>query len=249
MNLVDTLLSPLLEASRLDALAKTAGCSESELREDLSCLVPSFLGILTALFRGGGSGLVWQAVRQADEQLDADRFQILLDVGRVQYLRESGQLSLDSILGQDRWNAILGVLRQNTQGTRGDRALLLPLMAPYLLAALSRQLNSPPWSYNMNSLALLLESQRKHVTLAAPDDVFASLATLPGLDPLSLMRKNSSVPAEDGRIISPVSTFFVGALILGVVAVIVMGSSWVRPGGTAPQPPAPTTLNPGQGSR
>ena len=182
MNIVELILK-LLGGDTLKQLSSLTGESPDLVQKALGAIVPTLLsGIGGAASKPNGAEKLWNSLRSVDDSL-SDNLGSVIAKGGADELAKKGTNILGDLLGSGGLTALIGPLAKFLAGNTALVSKLLPMIAPFALSVISKQVKSG--GLDAAGLLKLLLSQKSNIARAIPGDLAKGLAGVQGLGDLA----------------------------------------------------------------
>ena len=182
MNIVEMILK-LLGGDTLKQLSAFTGESPDLVQKALGAIVPTLLsGIGGAAAKPNGAEKLWNSLRSVDDSL-SDNLGSVIAKGGADELTKKGTSILGDLLGTGGLTALIGPLAKFLAGNTALVSKLLPMIAPFALSVLSKQVKSG--GLDAAGLLKMLLSQKSNIARAIPGDLAKGLAGVQGLSDLA----------------------------------------------------------------
>ena len=182
MNIVELILK-LLGGDTLKQLSAFTGESPDLVQKALGAIVPTLLsGIGGAAAKPNGAEKLFNSLRSIDDSL-SDNLGSVIAKGGADELAKKGTNILGDLLGSGGLTALIGPLAKFLAGTTALVSKLLPMIAPFALSVLSKQVKSG--GLDAAGLLKMLLSQKSNIARAIPGDLAKGLAGVQGLSDLA----------------------------------------------------------------
>ncbi len=182
MNIVELILK-LLGGDTLKQLASLTGESPDLVQKALGAIVPTLLsGIGGAAAKPNGAEKLFNTLRSVDDSL-SDNLGSVIAKGGADELAKKGTNILGDLLGSGGLTALIGPIAKFLAGNTALVSKLLPMIAPFALSVLSKQVKSG--GLDAAGLLKLLLSQKSNIARAIPGDLAKGLAGVQGLSDLT----------------------------------------------------------------
>jgi hypothetical protein len=182
MNIVELILK-LLGGDTLKQLSAFTGESPDLVQKALGAIVPTLLsGIGGAAAKPNGAEKLFNSLRSIDDSL-SDNLGSVIAKGGADELAKKGTNILGDLLGGGALTALIGPLAKFLAGNTALVSKLLPMIAPFALSVLSKQVKSG--GLDAAGLLKMLLSQKSNIARAIPGDLAKGLAGVQGLSDLA----------------------------------------------------------------
>ncbi|WP_373652477.1 DUF937 domain-containing protein [Schlesneria sp. DSM 10557] len=251
MNIVEMILKAL-SGDTLKTLSAAIGETPENVQKAISAIVPTLLsglGSLAAKPEGGEK--IWNSLRKVDENV-ADDLGGVLSGGGADDLAKKGTGILEDLLGKGGLTALIGSIASFLASNPALVKKLLPLVAPFILSFLGKQVKSQ--GLDLGGLLKMILSQKSNIAKAMPAGLADSLSGVQGLGDFSNFVSDSarSVRAAGDKAAAAASDSMQWMVpLVALVVLLAAGAWWLNnskppagPGGT-PTPANPPTAGVG----
>ena len=182
MNIVEMILKAL-SGDTLNKLAAAIGESPESVQKAVAAIVPTLLsGIGGLAAKPEGGEKLWNSLRAVDPKVSDDLGSVLQG-GGADELAKKGTGILEDLMGKGGLAALIGPLAAFLSNNTGLVKKLLPLVAPFILSSLGKQVKSG--GLDLGGLLKMILAQKGNISKAMPAGLMDSLSGVQGLGDLS----------------------------------------------------------------
>ncbi len=194
MNLVEQMMKQLLAGDTLGQLADAAGAGQDDTKKAISAAVPALLSGLGSLAsKPEGANKLWSTLKSVDDNAISD-LGGMLSGGKSDQVAKTGTSILESLFGKGMIAALISALASFLGGKTALVTKLLPMLAPFLIGMIGKQVKSG--GLDLGGLTKLILGQKGNIAAAMPQGLLSSLTGVQGLGDLTGFAKGA---AASGR--------------------------------------------------
>ena len=222
MNIVELILKAL-SGDTLKQLSSLVGESPEVVQKALAAIVPTLLsGVGGLASKPQGAEKLWSALKSVDPEISDNLGSVLAGAG-AEELKKKGTSILEDLMGKNSLASLIGPLAAFLAGNTGLVTKLLPLVAPFLLSFLGKQVKSG--GLDLAGLTKLLLSQKGNIASALPAGLAKGLAGVQGLGDLTSFASEATkaVSNAGSKAASESTNWLAPALIAGA---LLLGGLW-----------------------
>ena len=247
MNLVEQMMRQLLAGDTLGQLADAAGAGQDDTKKAISAAVPALLSGLGSLAsKPEGANKLWSTLKSVDDNTISDLGGMLTG-GKSDQVAKTGTSILESLFGKGMIAALISALASFLGGKTALVTKLLPMLAPFLIGMIGKQVKSG--GLDLGGLTKLILGQKGNIAAAMPQGLLSSLTGVQGLGDLTGFAKGAAAAvggatkaagATATRAVEEAASPLKWLLPLLALAAILLGGWWLmnRPK-AVPKPVAP----------
>ena len=221
MNIVEIVLKAL-SGNALSQLAGAVGESPENVQKALAAIVPTLLsGIGGLATNPQGADKLWSTLRSVDDRV-SDDFGKVLEGNGAGDLSKTGTAILEDLLGKVNLGSLLKTLSAFVAGHSDLVKKLVPLVAPFVLSLISKQVKSG--GLDLQTLLKLLLAQKGNITKAMPAGLMTTLEGAEGLGEIAKFASSPSTVPENE--VSKPATSWTTWLVAAVASVAIVAVTW-----------------------
>ncbi len=234
MNLVEQMMKQLLAGDSLGQLADAAGAGQDDTKKAISAAVPALLSGLGSLAsKPEGANKLWSTLKSVDDNAISD-LGGMLSGGESDQVAKTGTSILESLFGKGMIAALISALASFLGGKTALVTKLLPMLAPFLIGMIGKQVKSG--GLDLGGLTKLILGQKGNIAAAMPQGLLSSLTGVQGLGDLTGFAKGAAATvggatraagATATRAVEEATSPLKWLLPLLALAAILLGGWWL----------------------